>query len=223
MIEKATAFVKLTDVAKKYGADLSVFRGRASVTRINDVVQNARTKNKPIALFYISDCDIAGWNMPKSAFKRINEIYPGNNILVKVALTREQIKKYNLPPAFDVNDKDYDNIQKEEFIRESGNNECVELDALREDIMIQLLEDEILKYAGLAEDDDEYEALKNIDINTSYIEHLKPKYENLRSIYNPLAEKINKFYADCGIKEFFKILNTEIQEYERVKSTIVGA
>lgn len=220
-IEKATAIERLKQIKNKYGADLAVFRGRASVTRINDVIKNARKKGKPIALFYLSDCDIAGWNMPKSTFSRINQIYPGNNILIKVALTRAQIKRYDLHTAFEAGDKDYDECQQEEFIIESGSADCVEIDALREDIMIQILEDELSKYAGLEEDEKESKQLYNVEITTDHIEHIRDDYENLKNIYNSVTEKINKFYLDCDIKEFFSDLKIEIREYNRIKSLIV--
>lgn len=251
MIEKATAIKKLTEIVKyKYGGDLSVFRGRASVTRINDVINNAKAKNKPIALFYISDCDVAGWDMPKSAFARMNEIYPAKNIIIKVALTREQIKYHNLPTAWDADiEKDlkakkYSVDQVKQFKDESGSTECVELDALREDIMIQYLEDELEKYAGIDKDNEESKKLnkwkeelknsddiKNINIerlkilmkkleDDNFIQHFdvdnfKKKHDELREQGNRIIKSINTFYEQSGIREFIEEIEDEIEDYDQ--------
>ncbi len=163
-IEKATAITTLKELAEKHGADLLVFRGQPSVTRINDAIKNARIKGKPIALFYISDLDIAGWNMPKACIRNINDIYPKENILVKILLSREQVIEYHLPAAFETKDKSYSKKQKDEFILQTGSNVCVELDALPENIIFELLDEALSQYSGLDKDRAQYNELQNMDI-----------------------------------------------------------
>ena len=139
-IEKATSKTRLREICEYHGADLLVFTGQPSVTRIYDVIRRAQNEAKPILLLYISDLDCGGWDMPSAFFNRINEIYPReDHRMVRVALTREQARKYNLPPAFDPDDKGYQKLQKDRFIRESGGHECIELDALDENILLEFL------------------------------------------------------------------------------------
>lgn len=193
IIEKATAIDSLKRLSNKHGADLLIFSGQASVTRINDAIEHARAKDKPIALFYISDLDVAGWNMPTSCFNRINEIYPNDNILIRVALTREQTLKYNLPPAFESDDKEYSETQKQRFREETGSDICIELDALSEDIIFDMLDTQLSKYSGLSEDEQEYRRLLDCNVDIGY---LYADYTALKDLHNSIAVKINKFYID---------------------------
>lgn len=222
VIEKATAKDRLIKIKDKHGADLLIFSGQPSGTRLHQAVDNAMKKDKPIALFYISDLDVAGWNMPDASFRNINDMYPKDNILIRVGLTRDQVKEYNLPDSFNMEDKEGQRNLKEKFVKETGSDKCVELDSLSEDQIFKLLDNALSKYSGLAEDKREYDELNNIKISTDYIEYIRNDYENLKIKYNSLTEKINKFYKDCGIREFFENLRPEIEEYNRIKGMIVG-
>ena len=120
-IEKATSKSRLIELCQRYGADPLIFSGQPSVTRVADVVFKAKNDRKPIAILYISDLDPAGWDMPTAFMKRVNSIYPNpENCVNRVALIREQAIKYNLPMAFDVDNKDIEPSKKERFIRETG-------------------------------------------------------------------------------------------------------
>jgi hypothetical protein len=153
VIEKATSRDQLKNICERYGADLLVFSGQLSLTRVNDVVKMAREEGKPIALFYISDLDCAGWYMPQSFFRRIQDIYPSDDHRVfRVALTRDQAKEKNLPPAFDLEDKGYSDEMKTNFRRLSGSDTCIELDALSERDLLTDLVKHLSQYAGLDED-----------------------------------------------------------------------
>lgn len=153
VIEKATSKDRLKYICERYGADLLIFSGQFSVTRVNDVVRQARDEDKPIALFYISDLDCAGWYMPEAFFNRINELYPRDDHIVhRVALTRQQAVDMNLPPAFNLDEKGYSEEMKARFCEMSGGDTCVELDALSEWDLISFLERSLSEYAGLEDD-----------------------------------------------------------------------
>lgn len=215
-IEKATARDKLERLCRKYGADLLIFSGQFSLTRVHDVVSRAMAENKPIALLYISDLDCAGWFMPKAFFRRINEIYPHEeHKVVRVALTREQAIAFNLPSAFDPDDKGYSETQKRRFIEESGGRECIELDALDEDILIQLLEEELKKWAMLDKDMEEYNKTKE-----EYEKKAKELKDNLdlsdiKDEYNEVKEEFNELVEQ--IEELFKQIKDKIDEIEEKK------
>jgi len=219
-VEKATARERFEEICRKYGADLLIFTGQFSVTRVNDAVSRAKAENKPIALLYISDLDCAGWFMPQAFFRRIQEIYPHkDHVVVRVALTREQALKFNLPPAFDPDDKKYPEKQKKRFIQESGGRECIELDALDEDILVQLLEEELEKWAALDKDQEEYEKVKKeyeqkveelreeLDLSS-----FKEEYEEIREEFNQLVSKI---------QEFFKEIQDRVRSIESKKDDFI--
>ncbi|MCX6696137.1 MAG: hypothetical protein NTV84_00950, partial [Methanoregula sp.] len=156
-IEKATSKDQLQDLCENYGADLLIFSGQPSVTRIYDVATRAEDEDKPIHLLYISDLDCGGWDMPTAFFKRVAEIYPHpDHTMTRIALTRPQAQKHDLPSAFDPDDKGYSQTQKDRFIQESGGRECIELDALDEDVLLDLLKAELEKVSGLSEDEEDY-------------------------------------------------------------------
>ena len=115
-------------------------------------------RDKPILLLYISDLDVNGWDMPTSFQNAINEIYPREeHTMVRVALTREQVTEYHLPEAFDISDKNQTETQKLNFVKETGGEKCVELDALDESLLLKILEEKLEANAGLEEDNDEYQ------------------------------------------------------------------
>jgi hypothetical protein len=202
-IEKATSRSQLERLCQQYGADLLIFSGQFSVTRVNDLIDNAIDEDKPIVLLYISDLDCAGWIMPSSFFRRIGEIYPNTeHIIERVALTRDQAVRYHLPTSFDPDDKSYPEAQKNTFITESGGRECIELDALDEDVLVRLLEDKLKEYANLESDTEEYNKTKEYtetrideldkDLDNG-LKDFESEYKKLQEDFNPLVEKIEDF------------------------------
>ncbi len=207
-IEKATSKTKLQQLCEYYGADLLIFSGQASVTRIYDVVTRAQEEGLPILLLYISDLDCGGWVMPSAFLDRINEIYPRKDDdiqheMIRVALSRQQATQYNLPSAFDPSDKGYSETQKERFIKESGGRECIELDALDETVLINLLETELKKYAALEEDEQEYTQARqdanaerrSIDLGIVELDNFCEEYKSIRAEYNQIAQDIKDLSA----------------------------
>ena len=127
VIEKSKARDKLRRLAMKYGADFIHFGGQFSVTRVYDIARLAKAENKPCLILYISDLDCSGWFMPEAFFRRLMQIYPNpENKIVRVALTKEQADKYNLPPSFEPDMKLYPKGQIKRFIEESGSDVCIE-------------------------------------------------------------------------------------------------
>jgi len=199
-IEKGTSQDRLTALCERYGADLLIFSGQFSLTRVNDVVERARGEDLPVALLYISDLDCAGWFMPEAFFNRINEIYPHpDHVVVRVALTRGQAAANNLPPAFDPDDKGYKPGQIARFIKESGGNTCIELDALDEKYLLTALERHLEKYANLTADREEHEdevcslqeTISAVDMKC-VLEPLHQQYEQVRGDHNQALQELGE-------------------------------
>lgn len=139
-IEKATSRGRIEELCQQHGADLLVFSGQFSLTRVHDVVNRARAEDKPICLLYISDLDCGGWSMAPAFMRRIDQVDPrADHLLERVALTRDQVDRYGLPQAFDPSAKGYSQSQIDRFVEESGGRSCVELDALDESVLLDLL------------------------------------------------------------------------------------
>jgi len=214
----------------KYGADLLIFTGQFSLTRVNDAVSRAMAEEKAVVLLYISDLDCAGWFMPEAFFRRVNEIYPHpDNTVVRVALTREQAIKYNLPPAFDPDDKKYPESQKQRFINESRGRECIELDALDEDVLMQLLEQELRKWANLEKDEEEYDSLRKIAevarekaLNSLDLSDLEDEYNELKRQFDGVIKEIQQFWEQ--IKDRAREIDHKKDDfYEKLRKRIEDA
>lgn len=129
--EKSTMDNVLLPPCRDYAANLVTFKGEASIARVcnNFFERIADSKEKPVRIFYISDFDPAGNSMPKATARKIEFFvrnkYPDFDIRLKpIALTKEQIIKYQLPS---VPIKDEKRAAK---FRESFGMEATELDAL---------------------------------------------------------------------------------------------
>lgn len=107
-VEKTTMTDVLEPVAAKYSANLQEAKGESSIRMAFNLVNRLRTLKdkgfkKPVRVFYISDFDPHGLNMPKSMARHleffIRKILDFDvDLKVKaLALTESQCKKYKLP------------------------------------------------------------------------------------------------------------------------------
>jgi hypothetical protein len=205
-IEKATSRERLEALARRYGADLLIFSGQSSLTRINDVCERARAEDKALAVLYVSDLDVAGWNMSTAFMTNVNAIYPrGDHVCESVALTRDQAVRYELPTSFDPESKGYSEAEKARFIAESGGRSCIELDALDESVLLDLLDKALSRHSYLAEDraaerearrrlqDDADELTGTVDLS-----RFRTEYEEMQAEHSQLADEVRTFRDDIG-------------------------
>jgi len=161
VFEKDTGSQRVKALCDQYGADQQVFKGQPSVTRVYECCEAAKSRGLPLAVFYFSDLDPAGWDMPTAFMKRVHQIYPHpEHALIRVGLSREQVSTYSLPEA--VNVKKISKKQMERFSSETGGDTLVELDALPIPVILALLEEELTRFAGLEDDQVEGHALREI-------------------------------------------------------------
>jgi len=84
------------------GAALQIGQGYATITGAVNLLERVREADKPARIFYISDYDPAGENMPRALSRAIEFYNDGLDIKVyPLMLTKEQIKKYDLPSITD--------------------------------------------------------------------------------------------------------------------------
>jgi|GEM_PF-1061866 hypothetical protein len=222
-IEKATSRDRLEALCQHHGADLLVFSGQFSVTRVHDVVEQAKAEDKPICLLYINDLDCGGWSMAPAFMERINQMYPRpDHVFERVALTRDQVDRYGLPPAFDPSTKGYKQAQIDRFVEESGGRACVELDALDEEALIDLLDRALSRHSHRDLDRAaEREARRRLRDGatelhgTVDLERFRSEYEELQAERDQIAEQVQAFAETVGerasaVERWRKDLTTRI-------------
>ena len=147
--EKDAIFSVLNPITSKYHISLNIVRGFSSSTAIHEASQRfieaGNEGQKPI-LLYVGDHDPSGLDMIRDVTERIGEFCSSPDFvrIIPVALTMEQIKKYNPPP----NRAKKTDPRIKDYITKFG-NESWEVDALEPKIMQKIVTDSIIKYLDL--------------------------------------------------------------------------
>ena len=125
--------------ARRYKVNLVICRGYPSVTRLREAKEQRHVPpDVRYVILYFGDFDPSGVDI----FRWINEeLRPYNIEVIKVALTREQVRRYRLPPMVPKrSDPRYRN-----FVERYG-EVAVELDALHPAVLRDLIRQSILRY-----------------------------------------------------------------------------
>lgn len=129
--EKSTMDDVVIPLCKELAINYAPATGFQSITGVIGLLKRLRQANKPGVVFYVSDFDPAGSFMPPSVARQIEfwrpVFAPGLDIvLLPIALTKEQVIHYGLPPIpIKESDKRQDN-----FLEKYGVQGATELDAL---------------------------------------------------------------------------------------------
>jgi hypothetical protein len=153
-VEKDALSGVLRRVTEKYHIPILVNRGYSSASAMFDSYQRfkAAYRNKQsIRVLYLGDFDPSGVDMIRDIRDRIMEFFDGdlsvgfgdedhefNYVVTPIALTRQQINQYNPPP----NPAKRTDPRAKDFIDRHGATSW-EVDALRPEILNQLLENAI--------------------------------------------------------------------------------
>jgi len=123
----------------RYNVNLIICRGYPSVTRLREAKEARHVPPEvQYVILYFGDFDPSG----EDIFRWINEeLEPYNIKVVKVALTRRQVRKYKLPPMIPKRT----DPRTRKFVQKYG-EVAVELDALHPKILRDLIRRSILKY-----------------------------------------------------------------------------
>lgn len=149
-VEKDAISNVLKRVTQKYGINILVNRGYGSVTAMYDAYRRYnyalryRDVNTVIVL-YLGDHDPSGLDMIRDINARVSEmlIQDGNDTaytIKPIALTKEQIKKYNPPP----NPAKLTDSRSDGYIALHG-HQSWEVDALPPEVLDKILDDAICK------------------------------------------------------------------------------
>jgi hypothetical protein len=100
--EKSSLEEVLGPIAGTHGADLYLPTGEMSDTLIHQMAKIGADDGRPMIVFYFSDADPAGWQMPISVARKLQafnvSLFPELDFAVhRVALTPDQVREYRLP------------------------------------------------------------------------------------------------------------------------------
>lgn len=148
--EKSSLDDVLAPIAANYGADLYLPTGECSDTQLYRMARVGAEDGRPMVVFYFSDCDPAGWQMPVSVARKLQAfrtvLFPKLQFKVKrVALTPDQVRLYGLPSTPLKNGE----ARADPWIQATGGLAQTEIDALaslRPGLLRQIAEDAIAPF-----------------------------------------------------------------------------
>ncbi len=148
--EKDALSSVIEPLTKKYQIALSVNRGYSSASAMYEAAKRIK-KDKKNVIFYLGDHDPSGLDMDRDIQFRLNE-FGADVKVIRIGLTQEQIKEYSPPP----NPAKITDPRAKKYVEEFGNKSW-EVDALRPEILQELIEDSILQYLDI----EKFEQVKN--------------------------------------------------------------
>lgn len=139
LLEKEALARIFGDVCEKLNAYLVVCKGYNSLSQLHELVVKLKYESKIIHVVEYSDHDPSGEDITRNFRSQIVELGAKIESFERIALTKEQIDKYNLPYAplktSDSKAKNWTDVKG-----------VVELDALDPPILEKLISDSILQY-----------------------------------------------------------------------------
>lgn len=155
-VEKDALSGVLKRVTRPYHIPITVNRGYSSATAMHDtfvrMYENVFIRKNPannVKILYVGDFDPSGLDMIRDVEDRITDFMVGSGFncdleIVPVALTAEQIEKYNPPP----NPAKKSDPRAKDFIMKYGHSSW-EVDALKPEVLHQTLDNEIRKHIDI--------------------------------------------------------------------------
>ncbi len=182
-IEKDALRTIFTDIARNYNVPVITCRGFVSVSFLNDFrkrVQFYNQRNKNVLMLYFGDFDPSGMEMLRSMKITLEQEMNLTGIYFKrIALTKEDIEKYDLP--YDPAAIKKSDTRTKKFIDKYGSY-AVELDALEPEVLSDKIKNAIEDEIDLDKYYREYDSYKiEIDklnlLRNSVINFIKTKWE----------------------------------------------
>ena len=144
--EKDAVLNVVQQAAERYDVPYFSCRGFNSASEMWQTAQRiiSRTANgKECILLYMGDFDPSGAHMSNDIFNRLEE-FGAKFKFDRIALNKEQVDKYELPPQR----VKADDTRTPKFVEKHG-NQCYELDALPPLVLDKLISDNITKHLDI--------------------------------------------------------------------------
>lgn len=200
--EKSSMGDYIAPVVRKYKAIYQPLVGEASIERVEDIIDRVVALGKPARIFYISDFDPSGKQMPVSVARKAEfyarEVYGADVKLIPLMLTYDQVITYRLPG---IPTKPTDS-QAAGFVAKYGDRatELDALEALHPGQLAKILERALVKYH------DDESPTKVRDENRRIKDRAKALVETLRA---RLEEELGNLVTngDFGVLDLTKVLD----------------
>lgn len=211
------AYSPFRELASKYGAVYQQGQGEQTVECAHMLIERRNQYKRPIRIFYISDYDPAGASMPLAVARKLEFMMENirGNIdepdvrLYNLALTKEQVTRYNLPTKPFAKDKK--DSRKADWIAHHG-NEVVELNAIEtqpqyKGELVRIVEDAIKRYY------DPFLTSNAFSARSRFREQLEGIQQDIYYRY-PRLDRLRKEYNDlvAEVEPRLEKLNAEIKE-----------
>lgn len=143
--EKDALSSVIIPITNRYQVPFIVNRGYTSSSSIYDSAKRLNEQEgKTKIILYLGDHDPSGMDMDRDIIDRLEVLGVNDVKVIRIALTLKQIKQYN-PPENPTKQTD---PRAKGYYEEFG-GKCWEVDALRPDILMDLIEKSILQYLDL--------------------------------------------------------------------------
>jgi hypothetical protein len=139
-LEKDALSALFRQVCEKWHVLLAPCRGYPSLTYLFEAAQRLRKVDRPITILYFGDLDPRGKDIQRYLTETLQNFGVSANVQ-RIALTRQQVEAYSLPPA---PTKKTDTMARQ-WIETQGDAVC-ELDALEPNLLMQLVEESIQQH-----------------------------------------------------------------------------
>ncbi len=128
-----------------YAVSLMVARGYSSLTYLHETAKTIEEIGKPAYLYHFGDHDPSGQDAARDIEEKIRRYAPGAEIhFERVAVTLEQIKKWNLPSRPPKTNKKGEHTDKRQ--KKFGEKPIVELDAVSANNLRALVRERIERH-----------------------------------------------------------------------------
>ena len=175
-VEKDALARICSEATEEYNVVTCPSRGYSSYTYVKSAARRMGwyPDDPEIVVLYFGDYDPSGLDIARDLEERLGR-YGAPNLTVKwVALTLDQIRKYELPPM----PAKTSDPRLASFIADTGGAEAVELDALEPDVLTDLIVEAIQEHL-----DKDLWAERLEEIRTEK-EALEEKFETARLVFN---------------------------------------
>lgn len=139
--EKDAVAGVLEPIANEYEIILYPCRGYNSYSALKDAAERIGYIDRPTVVLYMGDFDPSGQDMPRDIRDRLTEDFGVQLDLYVIALTRDQIEAYDLPPA----PAKRSDSRAAAFMAKHGDM-AVELDALPPNVLQELVRDNVEQF-----------------------------------------------------------------------------
>ena len=178
-VEKQALASVFEKVAQELGVDFVVCRGYPSLSllyEVSEVLSGATDDVEELIILYFGDFDPSGMDIERSAMEHLMTTFGLDVTCERVALKKDQITHYQLPPA----PAKKTDSRRGQFLLEHGVDWQVELDAIEPDELRRLIRTQVMSHMDRDKKDKRDEELKERR------DHIK---ERVREVLDDLASE----------------------------------